>query len=287
MNHVIHELQQVFGPEAIGRFFANALPDLLVAALTMAIFYALWRVLARVISTVTSRAKLDRTAAGFLHSVIKVVLFTIAIVTVLSQLGIDTASLLTSLGVAGLTIGFAAKDALSNVISGLFIFWDRPFVIGDLIEVDGRYGKVETITMRSTRVVTPDGKMLAIPNATVVNGTVASYTNFPHLRLDIPVTVVPAENIGRVREVILRSLGDDAALMAEPKPSVVVTALNDFNVAMELNVWIDDETKHAQHRARLRESVFEALVEAGVDMPCETFRIEPMEIRIPGSITST
>jgi small conductance mechanosensitive channel len=281
MEHVWTELQQVFGPRAIGEFFADALPDLLIASITLAVFYFVWRVLRKVVVSVSHRAKIDTTAATFIQSVIKVVLFTIALVTGLGQLGIDTSSLLTSLGVAGLTIGFAAKDALSNVISGLFIFWDRPFVIGDLVEVDGRYGRVETITMRSTRVVTPDGKMLAIPNSTVVNGTVASYTNFPHLRLDIAVTINPAENIQRVREIILGALADDEALMSEPAPTVVVKALNDFNVEVELSAWIHDETEHVRHRTRLREAVFEALLEAGVDMPYETFRIEPVEVRLP------
>ncbi len=116
---------------------------------------------------------------------LKYVILSIALVSALNQVGVHTGSLLASLGVLGLTIGFAARDALSNVISGIFIFWDRPFVIGDLVEIEDKYGRVQAITMRSTRVVTPDGKMLAIPNNTIVNSTVASYTNFPHLRLDI------------------------------------------------------------------------------------------------------
>ena len=85
------------------------------------------------------------------------------------------------------------------MISGLFIFWDRPFVIGDFVEVGGQYGRVESITMRSTRVVTSDGRMLAVPNSLVVNTTLASYTNFPHLRLDVSFTVGVTENLQRVR----------------------------------------------------------------------------------------
>ncbi len=104
------------------------------------------------------------------------------------------------------------------MISGVFIFWDRPFVIGDLVEVDGHYGKVEDITMRSTRVVTPDGKMLAIPNSTIVNTTVASYTNFPHLRLDVGVTIGVNEDIGRVRPILLSAAGSDNDFLAEPAP---------------------------------------------------------------------
>ena len=204
----------------------------------------------------------------------------------LGKVGINTASILTSLGVAGLTIGFAAKDALSNMISGIFIFWDRPFVIGDFVEVGGQYGRVESITMRSTRVVTPDGRMLAVPNSTVVNTTVASYTNFPHLRLDVAFTVAVTENLGRVREIALRLCQGNDQLMTDPPPVVVVTALNDYNVAMELRVWLNDEKQHIAARHSLRETLFEALRTAEVDMPFETFAVAPVELHSLPPVTA-
>ena len=176
MEEIGDALAKVFGPEAIGQWFSHALPNLIVAVITFLAFYLLWRLISRILHAVLGRTGVDLTAQKFAQTVAKAVLLTVGLVIAMGQVGIDTGALLTSLGVAGLTIGFAAKDALSNVISGLFIFWDRPFVIGDLVEVDGRYGKVETITMRSTRVVTPDGKMLAIPNTTIVNSTVTSYS---------------------------------------------------------------------------------------------------------------
>lgn len=198
--------------------------------------------------------------------------------TALGKVGINTASILTSLGVAGLTIGFAAKDALSNMISGIFIFWDRPFVIGDFVEVGGQYGRVESITMRSTRVVTPDGRMLAVPNSTVVNTTVASYTNFPHLRLDVAFTVGVTENLQRVRATALSVCQHNDQFMSEPVPTVVVTALNDYNVAMELRVWLDDEKQHVAVRHALREALFEALRSADIEMPFETLALAPIEL---------
>ena len=78
-----------------------------------------------------------------------------------------------------MTIGFAARDSLSNIISGILIFLDRPFVIGDIVEIEGFYGRVEKITLRSTRIITSDGKMLAVPNTEIINKTVASYTISP------------------------------------------------------------------------------------------------------------
>ncbi len=254
------------------------LPSAIAAIVILVFFWALWRAARRTANLAISKAKLDPTAANFIQTILKYTVFTVGVVSALGKIGVNTASILTSLGVAGLTIGFAARDALSNMISGVFIFWDRPFVIGDLVEVGGQYGRVQNITMRSTRVVTPDGRMLAVPNSTVVNTTVASYTNFPHLRLDIAFTIGLAEDIDRVRAIALGTCQDSEEFMASPAPQVVVTALNDYNLAMELRVWIHEEKKHIELRHALRESLYEALRAAKIDMPLETLALAPIEV---------
>jgi small conductance mechanosensitive channel len=249
------------------------LPQGLWALLILLAAWVLWRLVRQALGLAARRADLDPTAANFLLTLLKYLILSIGVVMALGRVGVNTASILASLGVVGLSLGFAAKDALSNMISGLFIFWDRPFVLGDLIEVGGHYGRVDRITMRSTRVVTPDGKMLAVPNTIVVNSIVASYTNFPHLRLDIPFTVGVEENLARVRQIVLSECARDGLFEMEPPPRVVVTALNDYNVAMELQVWLADEKQHIPVRHQLRERLFEALRSAGVDMPFQTLTV--------------
>ena len=273
MDLFLSKMEEVFGFSNMMERFISWLPNLLAALAIVALFWGIWRLARRAAEALIRRTGLDPTAASFLKTIIKYAVMIIGTVTALSKVGINTASILTSLGVAGLTLGFAAKDALSNMISGLFIFWDRPFVIGDLVEIGGQYGRVENITMRSTRVVTPDGRMLAVPNTTIVNTTVASYTNFPHLRLDVNFTVGVGENLGRAREEALAVCRGDEDLMDEPAPEVVVTELNDYNVAMQIRVWLKDEKKHIAARHRIREQLFEKLRASGVDMPYETFAL--------------
>lgn len=274
MQQILQRLIELFSPTRIAAYLVDdLLPDLVVAGVTLIVAWLGWRLLRRGTSTVLSQSKLDETAQTFILTVLQYVVLTIGVVTSLAQLGVDTASLLTSLGVVGLTIGFAARDTLSNIISGLFIFWDRPFVISDLVEIDGAYGKVQNITMRSTRVVTVDGRMLAIPNSQIVNTVIASYTNFPNLRLDIPFTIGVTEDIGRARALALGVVADDVRYLDAPEPVVVVTELNDYNVAMELRVWLDDERTHTQARLELRERLFEALRDAQIEMPYETLAI--------------
>jgi len=279
MQTISSRIQEIFDPEKILLQILDLIPDLIVAAISFLAFWLVWRATKSLLELALSRAGVDRTARTFLHSAYKYTVLAIGGVTALAQLGIDTTSVLTSLGVAGLTIGFAARDALSNVISGIFIFWDRPFVIGDLVEVDGHYGKVEDITMRSTRLVTPDGKMLAIPNSVIVNSTVASYTNFPHLRLDIPITIGVDEDVQKVRDLLVSIAASDREILQDPAPTVVIKALNDYNTEIELQAWIENEHGHIAERYQLRERMFEMLKDSGIDMPFETLKLEPVEVR--------
>lgn len=275
---LVSRLEKTFDPVKLTKILVDGAQGLLVAIAVMAAFYLLWW-LVRLVLRVSLKRNVDATTFSFVETIVKFSLLIIGAITALDSAGIKTSALLTSLGIAGLTIGFAARDALSNLISGILIFIDRPFVLGDLVEVDGQYGRVDRITLRSTRVVTPNGRMLAVPNTEIINKTVVSYTNFPHLRIDVGVTVGVNEDLDRVRRLLLSLVKDDSVFMAEPAPRVVVTALNDYNVAMELQVWIDDEMRHIEVRFELREKVFKILTQAGVELPFETIQLQPIEIR--------
>lgn len=156
---------------------------------------------------------------------------------------------------------------------------DRPFVIGGLVEIEGEYGRVDRITLRSTRIVTLNGRMLAVPNTQVINTTIVSYTNFPHLRIDIRFTVGVKEDFDRIREILFPLVRDNDEYMSDPAPRVVVIELNDFNITLELQAWLKDERRHIENRFSLREQLYSILLANGVDMPYETLQLTPIEIR--------
>ena len=271
---IANRLVTLFDPEALGVAAAEMLANLIIGAATFLAYYLAWRLLDRAARIFARRLEVDETNREFGLTVLKFVVLALAVVNALAAVGVNTASLLASLGIAGLSIGFAARDALSNLISGLLIYWDRPFVIGDLLEVGEHYGRVDRITLRSTRVITPDGRMLAVPNTEIINRTVASYTNFPNLRIDVAVTVGVDEDLDRAREALLSLVRGRPEYMTEPKPVVVVKRLNDYNVELELRAWAYEERKHIALRTSLREAVFTELRRLDVDMPFETFRVE-------------
>ena len=271
---ILERLSHRFGPDAIAAYIAHSLPGILSALLVFLVFLFIWWGVSRLIRAVLSRLNIDRTLVSFIETVLRYAILIAGMISALSEIGIDTKALLTSLGVAGLTLGFAAKDTLSNLISGIFIFWDRPFVLGDLVEFGGFYGRIDQITMRSTRLVTVDGKMVAIPNANIVNSPVVSYTNFPHIRLDIEITVGNDADFSQLRQIFLGEVTQDERFLQTPPPIMVVTSINDYNIAVQFRVWLVDEKKHVASRFELRERLYEKFRSEGVDMPLETIRVE-------------
>jgi small conductance mechanosensitive channel len=274
---LVSQLKDFFDPDRLGPLLAGYLVNILVAFIVLFLFFCFWLIIRSWVLP-HWKNRLDKTSGAFLETMIKFIILLVAIFAALGAAGIKTTAVLASLGVVGLTIGFAARDTLSNIISGLLIFLDRPFTIDDLVEIEGHYGRVDRITLRSTRIITNDGKMLAVPNTEVMTKTVISYTNFPHLRLDIGVTIGVNEDIDRVREIMLRLVTENPSFMKTPEPKAVVTSLNDYNIEMELRVWLDNEQDHVKQRLALRESLYKELTKAGVDMPYQTIQLAPTRV---------
>ena len=279
-DSIVTRLQEIFNPKDLGEQIAQGLANLVIGLIVFLAFYLLLRLLVLLMRRTVKKSRMDETTYSFVETTVKYTILIIGALSALNAIGINTAAILTSLGIVGVTIGFAARDSLSNLISGIIIFLDRPFVIGDLVEIDDKYGRVSEITLRSTRVVTSDGRMLAVPNTEIINKTVASYTNFPNLRLDIPVTIAVTEDIEHARQTLLSLVDEDPEYLKSPAPRVVVQQLNDYNVAIELQAWLIDERQHVEKRSELREKVFNAFNKAGIEMPFETIQLNPMQVNL-------
>ena len=273
MNQILDRLYNTFSYESVTDKVLQILPNIILALLILFVFFIFWKIFKKTLVILFNKVNLDRTIRNLINNLTKSIIFILGIITALSQIGVNINAILASLGVAGLTLGFAAQDALSNIISGIFIFWDKPFVIGDLIEVNGHYGRVDEITMRSTRLITVDGKMLSIPNTEILNSTVASYTNFPNLRIDIEFTVASNENLRKIRDVLFQVVENNNDYLLPPSPKVVLDKMNDYNIELIFQVWIKNEKNHIDLRNNLREVVFNTLTQNDIEMPYETLSV--------------
>lgn len=273
MQTIIERLREIFSADRVANWVAHFVPRLVIALVIFAVFYLCYRLLKSVLARVTRRAGVEPTAATFLVMILKYAVLIAGVIMALQELGLDVTTILEGVGIIGIALGFAAKDTLSNIIAGFFLFWDKPFVIGDLIEVSDEYGEVREITLRSTRIVTVDGKLISIPNSVMVNTKVRSYTMSPHLRLDIDVTIGVNEKIADAREAILGIVRADARFLTEPPAEVVVVTLGDYFVKLELKVWLRDPRIHIPVREELREGIKNALDSASIVMPYETIEL--------------
>jgi len=147
------------------------------------------RMIARAVTNgtrkVMEKASLEPMLVNFLSNIIGSVLLLLVIVFSLSQLGVDTTSLVALLGAAGLAVGLALKDSLSHFAAGVMLILFRPFKVGDFCELDGNMGTVEQITILHTRLKTPDNKVITIPNGNVFSGTMTNFSEQPTRRVDM------------------------------------------------------------------------------------------------------
>lgn len=273
MDRLWEELGKYFNYDAIAAQLILISKNVLKASIILLAFYILYRILKSVLLKLVDRFELEKTVVNFLFLGLKYLVLIFALVTALDQIGVNIASLIAGLGIAGIAIGFAAKDTLSNVVAGIFIFWDRPFYIGDLVEIEGEYGEVQNMTLRTTRIVTPDGRLVSIPNQKIAENKIISYTMFPHLRLDIGVTIGTEEAIEPARQILLKLVKGDKRFLPDKEPVVLVKELGDYYTALELRVWLDEVRHHIPIRGELREKIFNAFTAAGIDMPNEKIAI--------------
>lgn len=137
LQSILSRLQEIFSPEVLSDLLVRGLANIIVGLIVFIAFYVGWLVLRPLLRIGLQRGGADETTFSFVETLVKYSVLIIGLITALDSAGVQTSAVLASLGIVGLTIGFAARDALSNLISGLLIFLDRPFVIGDLVEMEG------------------------------------------------------------------------------------------------------------------------------------------------------
>lgn len=191
----------------------------------------------------------------------------VSLVMAADQLGINVGAALAGLGVAGIALGFAAQDSVANVISGIMIFWDKPFIVGDWIRTEGNCGKVTEITLRSTRIRTNRNTYVVIPNKSVIDAVLENYSKHGELRIDVPIGIAYKEDIRRAREVLLEAVRKIPGVMAQPQPDVVVESLGDSSVNLLVRAWIETADEMQPKTFVVVEASKLALDAAGIQIP--------------------
>lgn len=253
----------------VTNLFISSVPSLMSAVFVGAFFYGLYRIVSGVIRGVLRRSRgVDRGLEALVMKTFRVVGWGFIVLLVLSQLGINLSALIAGLGIAGLAVGFAAKDSLENFISGLTILLDRPFKVGDWVTVGNHFGRVSNITLRSTRLETPSRQTVVFPSVHMVTQAVVNHSARGVLRVDVPFGIAYKEHIEDAREAVMALLDDsDDRLAPDWDHAVVATKLNDSSVDLELRLFIRDAGDQIQVRLDYIEKVRNALRDADIEIP--------------------
>ncbi|HDM77631.1 MAG TPA: mechanosensitive ion channel, partial [Deltaproteobacteria bacterium] len=173
-----------------------------------------------------------------------IIYYTLLIVVVIAaagQLGINTTSFLTIVGAAGLAIGLALKDSLSNFASGVMLILFRPFRVGDVVNAAGVTGKVETISMFTTIMNTPDNQKIIVPNSAITSSTITNITANETRRVDLVIGIGYEDNIGKAKEILNRLIEEDDRILSDPAPTIAVSELADSSVNFVVRPWVKTE----------------------------------------------
>ena len=167
--------------------------------------------------------------------------YAFAFILALNQMGLNLGAILGAAGVAGIAVGFAAQTSLSNIISGFFMIGERPFELGDIIEVDGIAGTVDTIGLLALTLRTFDNRSVRIPNETLVKTQLINVTRHPIRRFNLDIGVAYDENIGHVLKVMQEVAETNLQSLNEPDPLIIFTGFGDSSLNFLLGAWCVQE----------------------------------------------
>ena len=234
-------LEKITAFFADGNWMNSILPLLTNLVIAIAI-YIIGKWIAGYVVKIIDKAmemrKMDLALRQFLSAIIKTVFSFVILLIAVEQLGVDTTSLLALLGAAGLAVGLALKDSLSNFASGVMLILFKPFKIGDFIEAAGISGVVERIEVFNTIVRTGDNKEIVVPNGQIYGGTITNYSARATRRIDMVFGIGYNDDMKKAHDLIWQVLNADERILKDPAAVVAVSELADSSVNFVVRPWV-------------------------------------------------
>jgi small conductance mechanosensitive channel len=266
MDALLETLSSWIDPKTLGDI-ALAWGGRVAAALLV---FLIGRIIARTLTLwfrrAVGRVGIDDTLTHFFGSLVYIVLLIFVALTAVAILGVPTTNFLAMIGAAGLAIGLAVKDSLSNFSSGVMLVFFRPFKVGDYVEAAGVGGTVEAIGIFNTIVKTPDNRVITIPNSLVYAGTITNYTAEPRRRIDLVIGISYADDVAKAKTLIGEILAADERVLADPAPALLLLELADSSVNIAVRPWVAT-ADYWSVRSDLLERIKRTLEDNGLSIP--------------------
>lgn len=265
-NYVVSFFTKYVDFEAAGKWVLSIIPKLIGGLLILVIGWWLAGVIAGIVVRGMERAKVDQGVREFLYSCVKIVIKIMVIITALSTLGMNVTTLIAALGTAGVAIGLALKDSLSNFASGVLILFNHTFKVGDFIEIDGQKGTVRRIELMFTTLATADNKRLVIPNSVLTSDMIINYTAKNTRRLELNVGVAYGSDILAVKKAITAALKSCSNVSWEKEPIIGIASFDDSAITFDIKVWVKTSA-FIESQYIINENILAELDKAGIVIP--------------------
>jgi small conductance mechanosensitive channel len=238
------------------------------ALLIFVIGRLLMRALTNWATAAMRRVGMDDTLSRFLGNALYIALLIMLALTVFEALGVETLNFVAILGAAGLAVGLALKDSLSNFSSGVMLVFFRPFKVGDQIDAAGTSGVVETIGIFNTVLKTADNRVINVPNSLVYSGTITNYNAESTRRIDLTIAIGYDADIPQAKSVIAAIVAAEPRVHQHPAPEVAVQDVLPTAVTLVVRVWVKS-SDYGGVRSDLLERIKRALDKYGLSLTAE------------------
>lgn len=241
-------------------------PKIIIALIVLWLGLKIVKLIVKALRRMMEKRNVEVSLQSFLLSMTDIALKIMVVIAVMGMVGIQTTSFIAVLGAAGLAVGMALQGTLQNFAGGVIILLLKPFRVGDYIDSPGVQGTVKSIHIFNTIVETPDKKIVVAPNTDLATKTLVNYSRSENRRVDVKVGIAYGESVDNARAVLMELARNYPLVIENPEPAVVVTALADSAVSLELRVWV----KNADYWTcffYMNQAVYDKLNEVGIQIP--------------------
>lgn len=268
------------------RDFIRLLPNLLLAALVMVVGFYLSKIISRIARKAFNRLSHGAVITHLFGSFVYISCIGITVFIALSILGLDKAltSMLAGAGIAGLAFAFAFQDIAANFMSGILITLRRPLRVGDVVKVKDYMGKVQTVNLRDTVLMTFQGQMVIIPNKEVLQNPIENFSLLGKRRMDLTVGVSYGEDLQKVKDLTLKAVSSIPGLSPENPVTFFYEEFADSSINFSIRIWVatPEQPDYLRVRSEAIQNIKQAYDEAGITIP---FPIRTLDFGIKGGQT--
>lgn len=248
------------------KFFTSGLGKIVLFILVAIIGFILIKVVIKMLKKMGKKVKVDQTVYKFLVTVVKFILWMLYILTLLAIAGVPITSLVAIITALTLGVTLAIQSSVSNLANGIILLANKPFKIGDFVEINGVSGTVVDISIFNTKLQTANNEVITMPHNVTINNPIIDFTSLEMRRIALDVSVSYDSDVNKVKEVLYNVIKEQELVLQDQANSVNLAKMNSSSIDFSVKVWTATENYWDCFFA-LNESVFNKLKENDIEIP--------------------